>query len=395
MTVNFDLIDDTEDRAFSQRVYEFVERTHGKFLRATVEGSVWHREENVWVHTEMVLNQFIRLAKDMNFTSKMFRTGFLVSIYHDVGKPMCMRERDDKQGYSFYNHESASANWFKNDYCRHREVAGFLSGDGNGTLDHMQFIRFLIQVHLPYSQSTEMMKLIKASVLYYGSELFTEEECVKIFTVCLLSDACGRISDNYAANTAAVLDWIGAFSKLDELPKVRSKNNGPQVYILSGSQGSGKTTFAKSLRSNTLKLVHYLSFDDLRAKLFLEKTGTELNDDNFHESDQFKVELQGRVTKTLNRLAGDAQYNDDLIIVDATQVTRKRRMMVVNNIRNCQVVIVEFVNSIDRCIELNDLRKPPKTGYVPVVRIKQNYFSTKMPMIDEFNRYDKMVTLSN
>lgn len=380
MSVNFNLINDTADRKFSQRVFDFVERKYAQSLIKTVEGSVWHREENVWVHTEMVLNEFIQRSAELKFSSLMFRTGFLACIYHDVGKPQSKMARPDGVGFSFHNHESMSANWLKNDYCEFEEVRQFFDCGFN----QMQLARFIVQVHLPYGQ-VSMTKLMKASLFYYAAGMFSHDEAVSVYTICLLSDTCGRISDNYVGNVQAVLEWIEDFTKISDLPTVRSKNTGPTVYILSGPQASGKSTFAKRLRTHSEKVVHYIGFDELRSKLFREKTGVDLTTDNFSESGQYENELNGRISKTLNRLCGNKEFFDDVIIVDATNATRKRRLAVINSIKTSKVVNVQFVNSLSLCVARNDRRKPPNTGYIPVSNIKQNYFSGKMPFVDEFN----------
>lgn len=380
MTVNFNLINDTADREFSQRVFDFVERQYAPSLSNTVEGSVWHREENVWAHTIMVLNEFIRRASDLKFSSLMFRTGFLASIYHDVGKPQSKKPRPDGEGFSFHNHESVSANCLKNDYCQFEQVRQFFTFG----FSQMQLVRFMIQVHLPYGQES-MTKLMKASLFYYAYGMFSHDEAVAVYTICLLSDASGRISDNYVRNVQAVVDWIEDFSNITDLPTRRISVIGPTVYILSGPQASGKSTFAKRLRTNSGKIVHYIGFDEIRSKLFKEKTGEELTTDNFHKSSQYENEMNGRISKTLNRLCSDEKYFDDIIIIDATNATRKRRRAILSSIKNSKVVNVQFINPLSLCITRNDKRKPPNTGFIPVSSIKQNYFSGKMPMIDEFN----------
>ena len=74
-------------------------------MEQTVEDSPWHREANVAVHTEMVLQEFDKIAKDFNFSNEALLIGKIALLFHDTGKPHAEEEKVSEQecGYDSTN----------------------------------------------------------------------------------------------------------------------------------------------------------------------------------------------------------------------------------------------------------------------------------------------------
>ena len=77
-------------------------------MEAMTEGSPYHRERNVGIHTDMVVAQYLLAAEKCD----TYDLGLLVCIFHDVGKPSSVvHKHNEERGYykSFPGHEWKSA----------------------------------------------------------------------------------------------------------------------------------------------------------------------------------------------------------------------------------------------------------------------------------------------
>lgn len=141
------------------------------------------------------------------------------------------------------------------------------------------------------------------------------------------------------------------------------KNNLPLFVMLVGLPGAGKSTFAKKYADEN-DLV-YLSSDKIREELY----GDENCQDN--PSKVFEV-LRLRTLDYLKKGIG--------VIYDATNINRKNRLHLLNNIQNISykkcIIIWEDIN---KCIE-NDLNRNRTVGK-PIIEKMANNFQT--PYYDE------------
>ena len=70
-----------------------------KRMRETVEDSPWHREANVWVHTEMVLAAMdkIIVEEKPELTHKEILLCKIAALFHDFGKPQCEKTLESEE----------------------------------------------------------------------------------------------------------------------------------------------------------------------------------------------------------------------------------------------------------------------------------------------------------
>src|SRR5574343_404708 len=86
-----------------------------KAMNNTIEDSPWHREENVWVHTMMVLKEYYDATDDVWMKADLI--GAFACAFHDVGKPLAEEEvySEARGVYRRYGgHELISARMWTN-----------------------------------------------------------------------------------------------------------------------------------------------------------------------------------------------------------------------------------------------------------------------------------------
>ena len=115
-------------------------------MSRTVENSPYHREQNVAVHTDMVVRSYYEHASEFEILSdRSIRIGAIACMLHDIGKPSSLIQKHSKERgdyVSFTGHERKSARlaetWLTNNFTAHlsdKEIAA---------------ICFIIEQHKPW-----------------------------------------------------------------------------------------------------------------------------------------------------------------------------------------------------------------------------------------------------
>ena len=178
------------------------------------EGSPWHREENVAVHTNMLLKFY-----DENFASSRSEWQQLVTrigcLFHDVGKPpsRIIKTSETRGEYrAYHGHELVSA----------RMWVDYASGRGKQDVEQMlQFsptevshVAFMIEHHVPFALARpEKRKALKAGMFNRF-----DDHGHRAWLDLLLSDQHGRISDDQATKLANVDTWMSEWQALEFTP---------------------------------------------------------------------------------------------------------------------------------------------------------------------------------
>lgn len=226
------------DKRLEQFIEEFKQSPQWATMVATVEDSPWHREENVAVHTEMVVQQFVENFAKMHTPTEQ-KIAILALLFHDTGKPEAEEVLDKKDGsgekYRRYaGHEQHSAVTFQECYLTMPSLRELL------TPREARAVRWIIEHHLPYGYKDKQ----KRQGLAIGTDkALMDAGCSGgLFFDCLRSDARGRISDGHEEKLQNVENWIAEFRKIDVTP-VPGNREAPRMFILSGPSGSGKSTW--------------------------------------------------------------------------------------------------------------------------------------------------------
>ena len=155
------------------------------------EDSPWHREQNVMVHTNMLLDEYYK--RFYNNRSDWHRVSTLIAcVFHDVGKPKS-KVAKFKEGrghyFAYHGHEAVSAKMWEKFWNDNRDyMESMLKIDET----HMRFIKSMIFHHLPF----DIKKQHKLDALF--EEMY---EPYGVYGLQAWIDLCycdqhGRISDN-------------------------------------------------------------------------------------------------------------------------------------------------------------------------------------------------------
>lgn len=168
------------------------------------EGSPWHREESVFVHTDMVVSEYA--ARSPLVWSIDDMRGAFACAFHDTGKPDAKIVKYSEargQYFSFHGHEQKSARHWENYAVENwAELSRWFE------IEDIYKIGWMIEYHVPWTLKDQYKRAMLAKTAnYVGLETF-----IRVLT----ADQWGRISDNHDVNKQEVLDWIVGFRKLCE-----------------------------------------------------------------------------------------------------------------------------------------------------------------------------------
>lgn len=310
----------------------------------TRENSPYHREENVAVHTRMTLefyrdNFASRRSEEEQFVSKV------ALLFHDVGKPKAATPKDDRTIYR--GHELISANIFE-DFILKNQIK----------LDPILIrkIKWLIENHLPYNRKNrDEFRIDMTNSI---------GEYINAYKDVLISDACGRISDN--PKIEKVQEYI------DDLYEqtFESIDNGYYAYFLHGASGSGKTSLRKDLNGEIFCL------DDLREQFFnLYSEGIVYKDPKtyYKNAFDFAIEKNDDFNNFIYKKFMQLVKSKKDIIFDATFSGVKSRRKWINELKRQGYYIIGF--EFQRPIDLLFERQYSRTDkFVPKIAIENQYY---------------------
>lgn len=338
-------------------------------MEQTVEASPWHREANVAVHTEMVLEQYMKRFYHLR-TERQNRVALLALLAHDFGKPAAEETLEKKDGSGTYRryagHEQDSAIAFTECWLQDQHLRSIVS------VDEARQIRWIIEHHLPYGFKDGK----KRSDLRTAIERTLRED-VDTFYDCLRSDAAGRISDDHETKLTNVEDWIREFRTVPATMTRRNARMGT-CYVLIGPSGSGKSTWTKQHRQ---ACDFTLSLDDARIEFWARSnSGGEWIDrkDIYRQAWQHAVDNEGEFKAYWQQQVADvfrnAQIAQSSVFIDNTNGSKKARAQYTQAGRSIgmKIVAVEFWNTFDT---LSGRQKTRPDKEVPASSLKQQYFA--------------------
>ena len=364
-------------------------------LENTVEGSEWHRESNVAVHTTMAIEHYIGDVLQADTRPYFEQVMTLMSLlFHDFGKPEAeeTRERADGSGtyHRYAGHEPKSANEFISFMCDHPELVKKFFAAGFSWKNIRQ-IKFMIEQHLPFGLKNATKRQNLRNVVAYT--LGEYEQC---FYDQLWSDCCGRISDDHETKKQAVIDWITEFRLIPVTVVKPPKFGAPSMYVLCGPVGVGKTTWmTKFQRMNHQKKMIVVSEDNYRIE-FVEKNMpqdafalwcTMSRKDAYAKAWQFCFDHSKEYDKYAREQLLAAASTGQTVILDRTNQTRKSRGPWITAAKSAgyQIIAVEFYIS-EATVHARQKSRPDKD--VPYNRAHQIYMAMETPWypfeVDEF-----------
>ena len=341
----------------------------GKTMKATVEDSPWHREENVWVHTMMCLEQYMARFYPYR-TEQQNKLGLISLLWHDAGKPSAEEvvESETRGTYRRYaGHEQDSAVTFTEIYLTYEHVRDFI------TPEDARKIRWMIEHHLPYGLKDGK----KRSDLRTAME-HTLCEDVQTFYDVLRSDAAGRISDDHETKLQNVEDWIDEFRTVP-LTINRVDSSKGKCYVMVGPSGSGKSTWTKARIRACDKS---LSMDRMRHDFWYTRnsTGFAVPEEKSFYREVFEFacdnekDFNAFMAATIKSAFHDLKITCGDVYIDNTNGSKKARAKWIQEARNLgmKVVAVEFWNTFET-LSARQKTRPDKE--VPYSSLKQQYYA--------------------
>lgn len=353
-------------------LFDLMKRAAPEFkdMEATVEASPWHREANVLVHTEMVVNEYIKLT-DAAVALCWSRSDFLggvACVFHDIGKPAAKVEkyREDRGHYfAFHGHESISSRTFESYACD--QLAGEF------TSEEIFKVCWMIEHHMPWDVAD---KTKRANLALTAKHLIG----LDVYTRALLADQRGRIADDAETKNKRADSWIEEFKYLaDGLSDVEIPSEDDHImYVLIGASGSGKSTIV----SQALELVptmNVFSLDELRHRFY----------DNARDHDGYRNAFEQSINDPTFNSRADSEFTRMVrekrhLVVDNTNVSVKRRGAYITQARRLgyKVVAVTMPISVDEVVRRQNTRDDKS---VPEEAVRRQYASIQQPSLGEFD----------
>ena len=345
-------------------------------MESTVEGSPWHRERNVGVHTDMVVAQYLAQVPVDAWTIETL-CGALACTFHDVGKPSAeeVRFKPERGEYRAYSgHEVVSARMWEEFAVTQWHVLKELSGL-EFTPFHIYSVAWMIEHHLPYGvkKADKLDRFHRtAQVVSGGGSAFTD---------VLTADGFGRISDDADTKRQNVLEFCDEF-----LPHQQSKPDWIQLPLWQqmdkvcvlpiGASGSGKSTWTVDFAELQSNIVVSHSWDELRLEWYDPDDYSHAFEMQCADKD-FGKKANARFMEELD------QFN--VVVVDNTNTSKKRRAFHVNSARQKGFFLLAVLFPVSY-MQLGERQGGRTDKSVPPNAVFRQHGSVQMPFYGEFDQ---------
>ena len=336
----------------------------------TVEGSPWHRERNVGVHTDMVVSQYLA-TNDGPFDVR----GAIGCAFHDVGKPPAEIEKySEARGHyrAYHGHELVSARMWE-DWAVQNWT--FLSNEFNLVPYDIYVIGWMIEHHVPWMHKKES-KLNAFAVTAFET-LGYDETWIDM----LMADQLGRISDDSHKRAEECEAWLSDLYDRVAKAEHRWKTYGDKmVYMLIGAPGCGKSTYrAKLLEQHPNAAV--VSMDDLRLEWY--------GDD--YDAAWLASTKDKRFAAKVDSFYVQTLRDNNVVIIDNTNTVAKQRNRWLAPARARDFQITASVFPVD--LKTIVARQKTRTDHsVPTNVVTNMYNRQALPLYGDF---DDVVVVSD
>ena len=333
------------------------------------EGSPWHRESSVAVHTDMVVAEY--LCRSEEYWNKADLLGAFTCAFHDYGKPdakVTKHSKERGQYFAFHGHEPLSArlweDWAVRNFDMLVEQFDFNEVD-------IYLVGWMIQNHLPWAWKNDKRQWLFETLRHYEDDHLNGDynHLSDVFLRCLLSDTYGRISDDAKTKRANSEQWVLEFKAEYDLSFVprRVPMPAPVLYVPVGPSGCGKSTFTKEI------VADQFSWDTLRALWY------DMQD--YKRAYELSVKDK-KFGEKANKAFLDDLKNDESLVVDNTNLSQKRRKFFIHAARQrgYKIVGVVFPIALQTVIDRQGTRGDK---CVPEYAVRDHYMRLAYPSIGE------------
>lgn len=338
-------------------------------MENTTEGSPWHRERNVGVHTDMVVSHYINRCPYI--WDKEHLMGFIVCAFHDVGKPSAeiWKHSEARGEYrAYHGHELTSSRMWEDFICSNIEFKEKF----NLSNHDIYGITWMIEHHVPWSTKDERKRLNYAKTII---KILGKEKS-SVFTDVLLSDTYGRISDDANAKINSAKEWVKSFNKLVNDTIIDEVVSNKCIHIPIGPSGCGKSTYF-----NTLDNVESYSLDTYREEWYPR--------DNYNESWEAACDDNQFMNKAHALFMSMIKSNKD-VYADEMNLSKKRRNFVIMEARKkgYKIIGIVFPLSVNTLIT----QQTNRTDKIIGKGLYSNmYANVQQPSYGEFDEIKVMI----
>jgi len=340
-------------------------------MNNTVEGSSWHRENSVGIHTHMVVSHFITNVSPGKPWDRDDVARALSCAFHDVGKPAAkISKHNEIRGdyVSFPGHEQKSARLWEDYAVSNWESLQQLF---NLRPHHIYKIGWMIEYHKPWD-------IKKPHKLEKMARTISEISWPDSFGEVLLADALGRIQDDRKDNIAQAENWIKAMIEMTEqlsMEREQSLNDDmPTLCMLIGPSGAGKSTW---IANNVPDYEHY-SWDALRHDWY--------DPDDYGRAYSMSCDYSTFMSRAQAEFMTIIKAGKSLVVDNTNLGNKRRRFYVVEAIkRGYKLQAVLFPISSSMAVNRQGSRGDKK---VPMDAVIRQYMSMQYP---SYGDYDEIV----
>lgn len=382
-------------------------------MEATVENSPWHREDNVLIHTRMVLDQAYGFLIDEE-DDAMVNAVILAAMFHDVGKPAAQVEKSSAERgvyKAFHGHEAMSANLFIDFMLTYGDAP--LWDSFAPSKEMITFVAFMIQEHLPYSIGGDLDQCLH-TVWTLGRAAGVNRPLLA-FATAIRADAFGRISDDADTKRATTEKWLSEkiFQREAQLIAEWESRETIDVDAITcarvvfpiGASSCGKST-AMATMSNELRLATggrvkttFFGLDHARLA-FLKEREPEAYNEVEHDRDALynaawqyanlhhAAFSQYELPEFVHRRDELVRAGEGVLVVDNTNLSKSARRRYISAAKQKKLATVAYVFMRPLAMHFNFTAKratDPSAilGAVPEHRIRQQYLVRKIPYVGE------------
>jgi predicted kinase len=328
----------------------FVESFGGLFdllnrLKNTPQDPIWHGEGNVYIHTQMVLEQVYLLLETQacHLTPSERLTLILAALFHDIAKPICTRVdlRDGQERIISPGHADKGRSYIAYKLLD-LGLEPFLAREVMALVGHHHDPKYLVTKDKPASAYRELARLANLELLYFLEQadvrgrvcpdLEEQLENLEMFKLYAEEARAWKVTDPYQdwraflkkelvdlgnetrdlviANAIRDSEAGLIFTPHEAIARSYDYRKGfSHLLVMCGPSGSGKSTWIQKYAPE----YHLISLDDIREELSGKRDDQSMN---------------GQVIQAAREKLKSHLRKHENIVWDATSLFRTHRSIV-------------------------------------------------------------------
>lgn len=374
-------------------------------LEETEQDPEWHSEGNVFIHTNMVIDEMYAIFEEEELSLSDKYILLMSAIFHDIAKPLVSKWKEVRgvERLTARNHEYEGMSYlfyrFLEMEMDEEESKHILNLVGYHQLPKLLVVRDGSDKWdyklLTNETRGELFYLLELADMRGRTAKDKEDqiEYIELFKMCAEDYDCFHTSsdldkeleslfiENFDCTDPLELSYLVGKTKkrlrdkeiLDPLVAYQKyfehKSNHATLYLMCGLSGSGKTTTVNSLIENN-NVTTVIELDALRKKHDVKRNN--------------RREVDGRVRQEAKELLKRALSNKESVVFDACNQRKDFRTQIADLAEEyfAKTVLVFVKTPVSQCIK-NDRDRTIRTIGSDVIESQQRQF--QYPEDSEFN----------